>query len=237
MLAPEGRVVMVTGANRGIGLAIARCLHGKGYTVSLGARDLGALDAAAADIGRERVMTHAYDATDAANNAAWLAATAERFGRIDGLVNNAGIGLDAGIEEHYDEDAYDAMWAVNVKGPLRMIHLALPHLKQAGSGRIVNVASLSGKRVANLGAGYAMSKFAVLALSHSARRVGWDDGVRVTALCPGMVETDMTVGMDFPRDQMIQPDDLAELAATAIALPNTAAVAEILVNCRFEAAL
>ena len=127
------------------------------------------------------------------------------------------------------------MWEINVKGARRMTRLALPHLRVAGTGRIINVASLSGKRVANDGAGYAMSKFAVMALGHATRLIGWDDGVRVTALCPGFVATDMTrKWTDFPREEMIDPADLAELAATALALPNNAAVAELLVSCSFE---
>lgn len=117
---------------------------------------------ASANMNDEQVMTHVYDADDAANNEAWVQATVDRFGRIDGLVNNAGI----------DEDAYDRMWAVNAKAPLRMIHLALPRLKAVGSGRMINVSSLSGKRIANVGNGYTMSKFAVMALSHGAHRAG-----------------------------------------------------------------
>ena len=234
MLAPQGRVVMVSGANRGIGLAIAQCLHGKGYSLSLGARDTAALEGAVANLAGERLMTHAHDAADGANNAAWVAATSERFGRIDGLVNNAGISDSAKIEDD-DEDAFDRMWAVNSKGPMRMIRLALPHLRASGSGRVVNVASLSGKRVANDGTGYAMSKFALMAVGHAARRAAWKDGVRVTALCPGYVATDMTAARTDPSPQdMIQPADLAELVAIAIALPNTAAVAEMLVSCQFD---
>jgi NADP-dependent 3-hydroxy acid dehydrogenase YdfG len=229
MLAPEGRVIMISGANRGIGRAIALCLLDKGYSLSLGARD-----AAAIVIDGKAVMSHRYDATDAASNEAWVAATVARFGRIDGLVNNAGVALDAAIEDA-DEIAYDRMWEINVKGPLRMTRLALPHLRACGSGRIVNIASLSGKRILNDGAGYAMSKFAVMALSHATRRAGWDDGVRVTAICPGLVATDMTRNWtDVPRGDMIDPADLAELAATALALPNNAVVAELLVNSRYE---
>ena len=229
MLAPEGRVIMISGANRGIGRAIALCLLDKGYSLSLGARD-----AAAIVIDGKAVMSHRYDATDAASNEAWVAATVARFGRIDGLVNNAGVALDAAIEDA-DEIAYDRMWEINVKGPLRMPRLALPHLRACGSGRIVNIASLSGKRILNDGAGYAMSKFAVMALSHATRRAGWDDGVRVTAICPGLVATDMTRNWtDVPRGDMIDPADLAELAATALALPNNAVVAELLVNSRYE---
>ena len=238
MLDPQGRVVMVSGANRGIGLAIARYLHGKGYSLSLGARDTAQLDAAVADMasakGDNRVMTHAYDATDPANNAAWVAATMERFGRIDGLVNNAGTGGMANIEDA-DEDVFDTLWTINTKAPMRMIRLALPHLRASGSGRVINVVSLSGKRVANDGTGYAMSKFALMAVGHAARRAAWKDGVRVTALCPGYVATDMTAGHTDPSpDEMIQPEDLAELAAVALALPNTAAMAEMLVSCQYD---
>jgi NADP-dependent 3-hydroxy acid dehydrogenase YdfG len=234
MLSPEGRVVMVSGANRGIGLAVAKALHDRGYRLSLGARDTAKLDAATQALGRDRVMGAAFDARDKASAAAWVEATVRRFGRIDALVNNAGIALDVALEDD-DEDAYDAMWEVNVKGPLRLIRLALPHLRRAGTGRIVNVASLSGKRVKNEKAGYAMSKFAVMALTHAVRRAGWDDGVRATALCPSFVATDMTDWVkDVPRAGMIQPEDLAELVATALALPNNAVVAELLVNCRLE---
>ena len=234
MLSPDGRVVMVSGANRGIGLAVARCLYEKGYRLSLGGRDAAKLAAALGDLDKTRVIPVAFDARDRASCEAWVARTASQFGRIDALVNNAGISLKVGIEDD-DEDAYDAMWEVNVKGPLRLIRLAMPYLRKSGSGRIVNVASLSGKRVKNANAGYAMSKFAVLALTHSVRQLGWDDGVRATAVCPSFVDTDMTAHVTaLPRAAMIQPADLAELVATALALPNNAVVAELLVNCRLE---
>lgn len=234
MLSPEGRVVMVSGANRGIGLAVARCLHAKGYRLSLGARDAAKLDAALGGLDRSRVLTANFDARDRASCETWVERTAGHFGRIDGLVNNAGIALGVGIDDD-DEAAYDAMWEVNVKGPLRLIRLAMPHLRRSGSGRVINISSLSGKRVKNPGAGYAMSKFAVVALTHSVRRLGWDDGVRATVVCPSFVATDMTAEVTaLPREQMIQPADLAELVATALALPNNAVVAELLVNCRLE---
>jgi len=234
MLASEDRVVMVSGANRGIGLAVARCLHAKGYRLSLGGRDAGKMDAVVGDLDGSRFITVAFDARERAGCAEWVERTARHFGRIDGLVNNAGIALNVGIEDD-DEAAYDAMWEVNVKGPLRLIRLALPYLRESGSGRVINIASLSGKRVKNTHAGYAMSKFAVIALTHAVRRLGWDDGVRATAICPGFVATDMTANVTaLPRGEMIQPADLAELVATALALPNNAVVAELLVNCRLE---
>jgi NADP-dependent 3-hydroxy acid dehydrogenase YdfG len=234
MLSPQDRVVMVSGANRGIGLAVARCLHAKGYRLSLGSRDVAKLNAALAGFDPSRVICCRFDARERASCEAWVERTASRFGGIDGLVNNAGIALNVGIEDD-DEAAYDTMWDVNVKGPLRLVRLAMPWLKKSGSGRVVNLSSLSGKRVKNAHAGYAMSKFAVVALTHSVRRLGWDHGVRATAICPSFVATDMTAEVTaVSRDQMIQPADLAELVATALALPNNAVVAELLVNCRLE---
>ena len=130
MLLPADRVVMVSGANRGIGLAVARCLHAKGYSLSLGARDVGKIEAAMDGLDPSRFIAVAFDARDRASCAAWVERTASHFGRIDGLVNNAGIGLPVGIEDD-DEAAYDAMWDVNVKGPLRLIRLAMPYLKNS----------------------------------------------------------------------------------------------------------
>jgi NAD(P)-dependent dehydrogenase (short-subunit alcohol dehydrogenase family) len=98
----------------------------------------------------------------------------------------------------------------------------------------VNVVSLAGKRVRGDNAGYSMSKFAALALTHGTRRAGWRDGVRVTALCPAWVATDMASHAEVPPKEMIQPEDLCELVATVLALPNNASIAELLVNCRFE---
>ncbi|MBM3598181.1 MAG: SDR family NAD(P)-dependent oxidoreductase [Alphaproteobacteria bacterium] len=235
MLSPQGRVVMVSGANRGIGLAIARCLHAKGYNLSLGARRLAELQRTVDELDRERVLCHALEAADAISVKTWVDATIQRFGRLDGLVNNAGIVRSATILDE-DETALDELWKVNVKGPLRLTRLAMPHLKASGSGRIVNIASLSGKRVRNDQVGYAMSKFAVVALTHATRRLGWDSGVRATVVCPSFVATDMSAHANstFGRQNMTQPDDLAEMVATVIALPNNAAVAELLVNCRYE---
>jgi NADP-dependent 3-hydroxy acid dehydrogenase YdfG len=225
-------VAMISGANRGIGLAIARELRQTGLALSLGIRRLEDFsDPLAAD---DEVLIHGYDALDRNAATLWVDATIARFGRIDVLVNNAGISRFVGLEDG-SEDDLDALLAVNVKAPFRLIRAALPHLKAAGSGRVINVASLSGKRVMGLNAGYQMSKHAIVALTHAVRRVGWEHGIRATALCPGFVSTDLTTHVtDIPHDQMTDPADLAKLVATVVALPNTAAVAELLVNCRYE---
>jgi NADP-dependent 3-hydroxy acid dehydrogenase YdfG len=180
----------------------------------------------------QRVACHRYDALDHDSHQRWIDATVERFGRIDGLVNNAGMVIRVTIDQENDA-ALDQMWQVNVKAPLSLIRRALPHLRRSGQGRVINVASIAGKQVYNNNVGYAMTKFAMLALSHAVRRQGWHDGVRCTALCPGFVRTDMTADVEtFPLDAMMDPADLAELAVTVLALPNTASVAELVVNCR-----
>ncbi len=235
MLSPDGRVVMVSGANRGIGRAIAEALYDAGYSLSLGARNPSMLGDLTGGWASDRVLMAHYDAEDRATHRQWVEATAERFGRIDGLVNNAGIAIRVTVEEGSDEEheALDQMWAVNVKGPLSMIRKALPHLRRSGSGRVVNVASIAGKAVYNNNVGYAMTKFAALALSHATRHAGWEDGVRCTAVCPGFVATDMTADVQsFPHDKMMDPRDIAELVLTVLALSNKASVAELVVNCR-----
>ncbi len=138
MLAPEGRVIMISGANRGIGLAIARALYDAGYSLSLGARKPASLADITSGWAPERVLTGLYDAEDQETHRQWVAATVERFDRLDGLVNNAGIMEDVSVEDEKD-DALDRMWAVNVKAPLSMTRTALPHLRRCGAGRIINV--------------------------------------------------------------------------------------------------
>ena len=234
MISPEGRVVMISGASRGIGLAVARNLYQAGFSLSLGVRDIEAMRKTVEDWDTSRVLISKYDAVDKETHKTWVDSTAERYGRIDGLVNNAGIMQPVSVDDgEFNEKGLDLMWSVNVKAPLSMTCLALPHLRKCGSGRVINVASLAGKAVFGNGVGYSMTKFAAVALSHATRHGGWADGVRCTALCPGYVATDLTSSIEtVSLDDMISADDLAELVNTVISLSNTASVAELIVNCR-----
>ena len=234
VLETSGRTVMISGANRGIGRAIARRLHDDGYRVSVGGRDLDGLAEAMSGLDDDRLLVSPFDATDPATGTAWIEATVERFGSLDVLINNAGV-LDEALLEDLTDEGLDWMWEVNVKAPLRLTQAALPHLRSSGTGRVVNVASLSGLRVnGTFAPGYAMTKHAVMALTEATKQAGWDDGIRATSVCPGFVATDMTSGFGHHPDTMIDPDDLAEMVATTIALPNTASVAELRVACRLE---
>ena len=225
MLDPKGRVVMVSGASRGIGRAIAEELLALGCEVSAGVRDPGHAPAGC--------FASRYDAMENATAASWVEATLSRFGRIDAVVNAAGI-LAPGSFLHGELADIEAMWRVNTMGPLVLVRAAWNALAAGGTGRVLTVASLSGKRVGNDNAGYQMSKFAAVALTHSIRKQGWAQGIRATALCPGYVATDMTTKATFPREDMTDAADLAALACTAMHMPNNASVAELPVNCRAE---
>jgi NAD(P)-dependent dehydrogenase (short-subunit alcohol dehydrogenase family) len=221
-----GKVVMISGAARGIGRAVAERLLAAGCEISAGVRDVSR--APAGSVG------FAYDATRQGSAGAWVEATVARFGRVDALVNAAGINPRATLLEGPDE-AFQDSWSVNAMGPIHVIRAAWPHLVAGGEGRVINIASLSGKRVRNDNLGYAMSKFAVMALTQEVRRLGWEHGIRATALCPGFVDTDMTAHVTkWPREKMSRPEDLALMAEMVLRLSNTASVAELLVNCRHE---
>ncbi|WP_270936010.1 SDR family oxidoreductase [Falsiroseomonas oryzae] len=237
LLPAAGRVVAISGAGRGLGAAIARRLHAEGFALACGVRDPArrlALD------GGARVTWHRYDATQPDSAAAWIEGAVAAHGRLDALVNNAGILKRFTLEEE-DESALDEMWAVNVKGPLRAIRAAMPHLRAARHGRLVNVASTDGKRIRDPSApvGYAMSKHALMALTHAARFAGHADGVRVTALCPGAIETDLIAGLPgaTPGPGRLKPETVAEIVCLLLRLPDQAHVAELVVNTRLEAML
>jgi len=226
------RIALISGGSRGIGAAVCAKLLAGGWTLSVGLRPGSEPPAHLRDTSR--VLVHPFDAADRATHAPWVAATAERFGRIDALVNCAGISGPADLETA-DEATLDALWAVNCKTPLHLIQLALPHLRATGAGRIVNIASLSGLRVKNANVGYAMSKFALVALTHTVRQQEFANGIRCTAVCPGFVDTDMTAHVStVPRGEMTRPEDIAEAVAFVLSLPNTASVAELPVNWRAE---
>jgi NADP-dependent 3-hydroxy acid dehydrogenase YdfG len=227
MLEVGNRIVMVSGASRGIGRAVVERLLASGFRVSAGLRDSSRLAES------ERLMTHRYDAEDAKSPISWVNATVARWGGIDAIVNTAGINPKVRVSDE-GENELDEMWRVNVKGPLRLVRATLPHLAVCGHGRVINLGSLSGKRVGS-NVGYAMTKFAVVALTHGIRREGRAAGIRATVICPGYVATDMTLNDDeIPRHEMSQPDDIARLAETALMLPNNASISEMLVHCQFE---
>ncbi|NQV60235.1 MAG: SDR family NAD(P)-dependent oxidoreductase [Alphaproteobacteria bacterium] len=229
-LDPKDRVIMLSGANRGIGAAIAARLRQDGYRLSLGARSPQSM----AEQQGDDCLCQPFDALDPESPQAWADATMARFGRIDGLINNAGAAAPFGFEDG-DEVKLDHMLEVNLKAPYRLIRAALPHLRASGSGRIVNITSLAGIRYKRGSPGYAISKFAAMGLSSAARSLLWDDGIRVTAVAPGPVNTDMMPQVGgLGREEVTQPETIADVVALILAMPNNASVATVPINAVYE---
>ena len=232
MLQAKNRVIMISGANRGIGLETAKLLQSKGYLLSLGARNTNEI---VIDNLENKLIKCNWDAKQKLSSKKWVEQTLTAFGKIDGVVMNAGVELGGDLDGDTEEE-FDEMFEVNFKGPLRLVRETLPELKKSGSGRIINVVSLAGKRPRKSKMlGYSASKFAAMSLTNAIRLSGWDDGVRATSVCPGMVKTRMTEEVVVPEGQFkMEPEVIAQTIAYALSLPNSAAVAEILVNSRLE---
>ena len=221
------RTALISGANRGIGAAIARRLDADGWNLSLGMRT----PARPAWDTDARCHLFKYDA-EACSEEAWVAEAVAVFGQIDAIVPSAGIMTPGTIIEATDEEI-DALMAVNLKAPRRMAKAAWTELERSERGRIAILASLSGKRVKSAGSGlYSVSKFAVVALAHALRQAGWDKGIRATAICPGLVNTEMAHAISqLPHDQMSDPDAIANAVALILDMPDNSSVAEFHVNC------
>lgn len=237
---PGDRVVMLSGASRGIGAAIAKQLYADGYRLSLGVRDPASIAGVLGSYDDTRVIVVRYDAVEPDTSEQWITQTATTFGTIDALVNNAGILRQIDFDSG-DEALLDEMWAVNTRAPFRLTRLALPYLRRAGHGRIINIASTDGKRYRDpsVSVGYAMTKHALVAMTHAARFAGWDDGVRATAICPGGVATELianTPGVTAPANQL-SPETVAYTVSTVLKLPTNASVAEMVINTRLESTI
>jgi NADP-dependent 3-hydroxy acid dehydrogenase YdfG len=236
----QGKVIAITGASSGIGAATARLLAARGAKVVLGARRLDRLEALASEItaaGGEA----AYARTDVSQRAdvtALIQLAGERYGKLDVLINNAGIGLISPLDELRVED-WDAMIDVNIKGTLYGIAAALPVFRRQEFGHFVNVLSTSGLRIVPLQSVYAGTKNAVRAISEGLRQEAGDK-LRVTIISPGFVHTDFADSMTNPevkaqiiaaRDQMaISPDAIARAIAFAIEQPADVDVGELVVR-------
>ncbi|MFA4926911.1 MAG: glucose 1-dehydrogenase [Patulibacter sp.] len=191
----DEKTALITGAGRGIGKAIATRLAAEGANVVIADIDEASAQAAAAEIG-ERAHGVAVDVTDRASFRAAIAATAERFGRLDVLFNNAGISKTVRFLDTSEED-FDRIMAVNARGVLIGTQEAAEQFKrQGGGGKIVNTASIAGKSGFPLFAAYSASKFAVVGLTQAAANALGGDGITVNAFCPGVVTTELWKQLD-----------------------------------------
>jgi 3-oxoacyl-[acyl-carrier protein] reductase len=193
----DGRVCVVTGASRGIGLATCRRLAGEGARVLMVARDAERLSAAADAVGAEWL---AGDVTDAGCDERIVATAVEQLGGIDVLVNNAGTSRNVALGELTEED-WRHQHELHVLAPVRLMALAAPHMAQRGWGRIVNVTSSSGKRPSASNAAYSAAKAGQLSVSRAFADAYAGDGVLVNAVAPGPVATELWLADGGLADQ------------------------------------
>jgi len=222
----EGKVALVTGAGRGIGFAIALALGRRG--ARLGVNDLSASDAThavnslrAAGIDAIALPGNVTTAQDVEHI---VAALENELGRLDVLVNNAGV-LRPTATEHISDQEWDLVLDGNVKSTFLCCRAAIPVLRRAGNGSIVNMSSSAGKSVSTIGgAHYTAAKAAVLGLTRHLARELAGDGIRVNAVCPGLIDTEMVrstipkakidaYAASFPARRLGQPLEVAELVA------------------------
>jgi NAD(P)-dependent dehydrogenase (short-subunit alcohol dehydrogenase family) len=211
------RAALVTGGSSGIGLAIARALGQDGYGITLSARRPEKLEAAAQGLRDEGLDVLSVPANMAEEDQIKdvVAAHRERFGRMDVLINNAGIGIGAAVADT-ETKKLDLQLDVNLRAVYLVARECIPLLKEAGAEHgkalIANTASIAGKRGQGWLSAYSATKFGVVGLSQGMHKELSRDGIQVTALCPGFVATAMTdwIEGEVPKEEMIQPEDIAE---------------------------
>ena len=239
IIKPENRVILISGASSGIGLATAKYLLNEGYTLSLGVRNIEKTKELLSKFKSKNYIVNKFEATELKTIDSWVENTVNNYGKIDGLVNNAGILKIISFDEGEIEDLNE-LWQVNLVAPFYLTKLCLPHIKKTKNGRIINIASTDGKRYReSVSVGYSMVKHALVSMSHATRIEGWDDGVRVTALCPGAVETNLLngiPGVTSSKDRL-KPETIAYAVAYILSLPNTASVSEFPMNTRLESTI
>jgi len=213
----EGRAALVTGGSSGIGLAIARALGSDGYTLTVSARRPEKLEAAVSSLRDEGIEAQAVPGNMANEDDIKRVVDAhrERYGRLDVLINNAGVGIGSPIAEA-ETKKLDMQFDVNLRGVYLTLRECIPMLKDAGAEHrkalVVNTASIAGVRGQGWLAAYSATKAGVIALTQAAHMELSRDGIQVTAFAPGFVDTPMTdwARGEVPQEDMMRPEDLAE---------------------------
>src|SRR5204862_3716902 len=216
---------LVTGGSSGIGLAIARMLRDEGFELTLVSRRPERIEAAAAELGAAAI---AADVSEADECERIVAEHRERFGRLDVLVNSAGVGIGGRIEE-LSTKHWDLQLDVNLRGAFLVTRAALPLLKES-RGLVVNIASIAGTMPAPGLAAYGASKAALISLTRSLNAELDADGVRSTAICPAFVDTAMAEWSGLKSEEMIQPGDCAEIVRTLLRLSPRARIPQIVIE-------
>ena len=219
------RAALITGGSSGIGLAIARMLRDDGFELTLSARTPEKLESAANELGAHAVIANVADDEDCER---LVEEHKERFGRLDVLVNSAGVGL-GGPSEQMTTKRWDLQLDVNLRGTFVVTRTAIPMLRES-RGLVVNLASIAGTVPVPGLAAYGASKAGVISLTNSMNRELEADGIRICALCPGFVDTPMASWTGMSADEMIQPEDCAEIVRLLLRLSPAARIPQVVVE-------
>jgi len=219
------RAALVTGGSSGIGLAIAQMLAGEGYGLTLVSRRPEKIEAAAAELDANAVAADLGDPDECARA---VAAHRDRFGRLDVLVNSAGIGIGGRVED-LPAKHLDLQLGVNLRGLFLVTQAGIPLLRES-HGWIVNLASIAGTLPTPGLAVYGATKAAVIALTRSLNEELDADGVRAVAICPGFVDTPMAEWSGIEPAEMIRPEDCAEIVRMCLRLSPRARIPQVVVE-------
>ena len=234
----QSKVVLITGASSGIGEASARLLAAQGHRVYVGARRTDRLETLVQEIRANggTAAFRALDVTSAEDTRDFVRGAEAAYGQVDVIVNNAGV-MPLSPLNSLKVDEWDRMIDVNIRGVLHGIAAVLPGMERQGRGQVINVSSIGGLAVSPTAAVYCATKFAVRAISDGLRQE--TDKIRVTVLCPGVVESELAdtitddtarVAMQSFRRVALHPDAIARAIAYAIEQPDDVDVSEVVVR-------
>jgi short-subunit dehydrogenase len=223
------RAALVTGASRGIGLALSRALAEDGYGVTLVARKPEPLAAAAAELTHDgyEIAIYAGDVADETVLAAAVELHRATFGRLDVLINNAGVGIGAGAGQQSTK-AIDLQLGVNVRSMVVLYRECLEMLKADGGAHVINLASITGKSPQPWLSVYSATKAAIIAYSEAMNKELGADQIRSTALCPAFVDTDMAAFTQIKSEEMIQTSDIVAAMRFVLILSPAVLIPEII---------
>jgi NADP-dependent 3-hydroxy acid dehydrogenase YdfG len=221
----DERVLLITGGSTGIGAETARKAAARGWRIALGARSEDKLDELAEELGEENALAQRCDVTEWDDQEAFVAATVERFGRIDAVFANAGFGAKRGFLEETPEQ-WRSMVLTNVLGVAYSIRAALPHFKERNAGHFLLTSSVAGRR-ALPGSLYSSTKWAVTGMGEALRQEVSDTPIKVTLIEPGMVATPF---FDNPVSGGLEAEDIARAVMYALDEPAHVDINEILIR-------
>ena len=232
-----GKTAVITGGATGIGQAIATVFAQEGCRVAIaGRREDKLRRAASAWTGEPKILTHTVDVADRKSVVELFRWAQETLGHVDILVNNAGINTPKRTMADMPPETWDEVMAINATGTYNCMHAVLPLMRARKDGLIINMDSISGQRASVLGGvAYCASKFAMTALSTCVALEEGGNGIRVTSICPGEVDTPLLEGRPTPvsaehRARILQPEDVAAAALMVACLPPRAHVHELVIK-------